>query len=63
MKLITKKIHTVEVTSDEISSLLSKLIEKKTGKKVVGVGVGDGSSYVFDLTEESEESNLDEHKA
>lgn len=68
MKLKTQKSLTVEVTGEEIASLLTRLIEKKTGKKVYKVDAGGAedpskaSPYVFELAPEEEVTNLDESK-
>jgi hypothetical protein len=62
MKLKTVKSLTVEVTTDEVKALLTRLVEKKSSKKVVDVTFDD-AGWKFSLVEESEESNLDEPKA
>lgn len=62
MKLKTTKTYVVELTSDEVRALLSKFIEKKSGKKVIDQS-WDESGWKFDLAEESEETVLDEPKA
>ncbi len=65
MKLKTTKSHTVEVTYEEIIGLISKLVEKKTGKKITKVDDEKVRGHVlaFTLTDEAEEINLDEQKA
>jgi hypothetical protein len=62
MKLKTIKSHTVEVTFAEIIDFYSRLVEKKTGKKITNVD-GDevrGKVFTFTLSNDSEETNLDE---
>jgi len=65
MKLKTTKSHTVEVTFEEIFVLLSRLVEKKSGKKIVKVDDEKYRGHVltFTLMDEDEETNLDEPKA
>ena len=62
MKLTTNKVYTVDVTTDEVKNLLTRLVEKKSGKKVSSSSFDD-AGWKFVLTEEVEESNLDEPKA
>jgi hypothetical protein len=63
MKLKTTKNLTVEVTPEEILSLLTRLVEKKSGKKVSHAGVSTDGTYVLELVPEEEVTNLDEPKA
>jgi hypothetical protein len=65
MKLKTTQTHEVEVTIEEVVALLTKLVEKKSGKKVDTVNVPEsarGASIVFNLISDIEEKNLDEGK-
>lgn len=62
MKLTTNKVFTVDVTTDEVKNLLTRLVEKKSGKKVATSSFDD-AGWKFVLTEECEETNLDEPKA
>jgi hypothetical protein len=62
MKLKTNKTLTVEITPDEIATLFTRLIEKKTGKKVNTHTCGSSGVYVFELVPEEEITNLDEPK-
>jgi hypothetical protein len=59
MKLKTNKTLTVEVPLEEITSLLTRLVEKKSGKKVTNVDVGSAASFVFKLADETEETDLE----
>jgi hypothetical protein len=51
------------MTLEEVNKLLTKLVEKKSGKKVTGANFPAdirGMEVVFTLEEEKEETNLDE---
>ena len=48
-----KLSQTVTLTSEEVNKMLTKFVEKKLGKKVVGSEAGTDGSYQFRL-EESE---------
>lgn len=62
MKLNTIKTSTIEVTSEEISTLITKLLEKKYGKKIIGVDVANKDTYTFRVEDEHDVVNLDEPK-
>jgi hypothetical protein len=62
MKLKTTKQLVVEMTVDEVKALLTKLVGKKSGKTVASVTF-DETGWKFNLTDETEEADLDEHKA
>jgi hypothetical protein len=55
MKLKTS--YTVNVTVEEATKLLTRFVEKKSGKKVTGVNFVADSGFAFNLLEE--EADLD----
>jgi len=65
MKLKSTRTAIVEVTTQEVETLLKKLVEKKSGKKVEHVTYdvnGSEPVWKFELAAEHDESNLDEQK-
>ena len=62
MKLTTSRVFTVDMSTDEVKNLLTRLVEMKSGKKV-STSSFDDAGWKFVLVEETEEANLDEPKA
>ncbi len=50
--------QSVTLSTEEVSKMLTKFVEKKLGKKVTSVAGGEDGSYVFNL----EESEVEEKK-
>lgn len=57
MKLKTD--YTVTISPDEAAKILTKFIEKKTGKKVVDANHADDGSNSFTFKLQGEEADLD----